>query len=476
MFCRPEGERRGYETLTRVTGGAFSPAPSPDGNSLFFLELTARGIDLRRLPLPTKPLAASNSDPAGTRSPILPPAPAPESRPLRLSPVGSPRPYSALQTQVLRLASGFTVGPDGNSFQLGVEGSDVVGRFRWAALGAAGNAAGPRGGSIAGAWLGLPAELRLQIFSALEKPGSQHLVSRPELDEEGVGGFASASWGRPFFWGGVRVEAGGGWTRVDPQDNQPDFDRALGSVQARANFRRTRGESGVALDLDLAGSFGETAGASWSQLLAGARLSGITSVVTLALGARAGDTGGSPTRFDLFALGGASSAILPPGLDRNRVESPALPAAVQLGERFELTAPSCLPPVLPSFSTPSGCAPGAPAPRSPTGSVWRGSRYGWSASSRRPHRPALFYSVSRASAAGAALRLDARIRGTARPALTLLNRNSGSGPRRSSSRRARRTSRRPSRNPVPAARCSGTCVSPGLSGANPTAAFRESAG
>ena len=322
-------------TLTRVTGGAFSPAPSPDGRSLLFLELTAKGVDLRRLPLPVKSLATSASDPAGPGFPILPPAPAPGSKPLRLSPVGSPRPYSALQTPVLRLATGFTAGPDGNSFQLGVGGSDVVGRFRWAALGAAGNAAGPRGGSVAGAWLGLPAELRLQIFSALEKPGSQHLVSRPELDEERLGGFTSASWGRPFFWGGVRVEAGGGWTRVEPQDRQPDFDRALGSFLARANIRRTRGESGVAVDLDLAGSFGRTAGASWSQGVAGARLSGITSVVTLALGARAGDTGGSPTRFDLFALGGASSAILPPGLDRNRVESPALPAAVQLGERFE---------------------------------------------------------------------------------------------------------------------------------------------
>ena len=131
------------------------------------------------------------------------------------------------------------------------------------------------------------------------------------------------------------MEAGAGWTRVEPQDTQPNFDRALGSLLARANFRRTRGESGIALDFDLAGSFGRTAGASWSQGVAGARLSGITSVVRLAFGARSGDTGGSPTRFDLFALGGAPSAILPPGLDRNRVESPALPAAVQLGERFE---------------------------------------------------------------------------------------------------------------------------------------------
>jgi hypothetical protein len=249
--------------------------------------------------------------------------------------VGPPRPYRAFETQVVRAASGFTLGPDGNSYQAGVEGSDVVGRLRWQVLAAAGNAAGPRGGSLAGAWLGLPVDLRLQVFSALEKPGRQHLVSRPELDEERRGGFLGASWGRPFFWGGARIEAGGGWTRVEPLSGGSDFDRALGAARARLAFRRTRGESGFGFDLDAAGSLGKTTGSSWRQFAGGARVIGITSPASLAVSARYGDTGGSPTRFDLFALGGAGSAILPPGLDGNRVESPGLPAAAQLGERFE---------------------------------------------------------------------------------------------------------------------------------------------
>jgi len=36
--------------VTRVRGGAFGPAPTPDGSALFFLELTARGVNVRRLP------------------------------------------------------------------------------------------------------------------------------------------------------------------------------------------------------------------------------------------------------------------------------------------------------------------------------------------------------------------------------------------------------------------------------------------
>jgi hypothetical protein len=318
--------------ITRVLGGAFSPAPSPDGKWVFFLEQTAKGVDLRRLaaPAPEVPALPSQS----TVVPILPP-PAAAGQALRPAPTAPPRAYNPLRSQVARLASGFTVGPDGSSYQIGVEGSDVVGQLRWQALGAAGNAAGPRGGSLAGAWLGLPAELRLQLFSALERPGGQSLVARPELDEERRGAFGTAAWGRPFAWGSARLEAGGGWTRVEALSSGETFDRALGEAGARLGFRRTRGRGGFALDLDLSGSFGSTRGESWSQAAGGARLAGITRAATLSVLGRYGETWGSPTEFDLFALGGAGSAILPPGLDRNRIESPALPAAVQLGERFE---------------------------------------------------------------------------------------------------------------------------------------------
>jgi hypothetical protein len=114
------------------------------------------------------------------------------------------------------------------------------------------------------------------------------------------------------------------------------FTRALGSARGRMALRRTRGGNGVGLDLDVAGAAGSTSGYTWTQLDLGARLAGITSLVTVSAAGRWGVMGGSPTRFDLFAIGGAPSAILPPQLDRNRIESPALPAAVQLGEKFQM--------------------------------------------------------------------------------------------------------------------------------------------
>ena len=317
--------------LTRVTGGAFSPAPSPDGSATYFLELTAKGIDIRRLPLPAPPVTALARD--ASDFPILPP-PVVEPKTFALGEVSAPRPYDALAAPAIRLASGFTAGPSGNSYQAGVEGRDVVGRLGWQALGAFGNAAGPRGGSLAAAWDGLPARLTLQMFSSLEKPGSQRLVPRPELDEQRWGFFANASWSRPFDGARVGAEVGGGWTRVEPGSGG-EFSRTLASGRGWGRLVRTRGRSGFSLSADLEGALGETEGGFWRQFSVGGRLAGITSFATLGISARYGDTGGAPTAFDLFRIGGADSAILPPGLDRNRIVSPALPAALQLGPRLE---------------------------------------------------------------------------------------------------------------------------------------------
>ena len=45
--------------LTRVTGGAFGPAPAPDGERLYFLDFTAKGVNVRRLDLPAPALFLS---------------------------------------------------------------------------------------------------------------------------------------------------------------------------------------------------------------------------------------------------------------------------------------------------------------------------------------------------------------------------------------------------------------------------------
>ncbi len=319
--------------LTRVTGGAFGPAPAPGGGRLFFLDFTAKGVNVRRLDLPA-PAFPPLERPADA-FPILPPSRPSAPTRFEVGPLPEPRPYSAWDRQAVRSLVNFSFGPDGNAVQLGVDGGDVIGRLHWFAAGSFGNAAGPRGGTLAAAWRGWPVELAAQIFSAIEKPGAQSLAARPLLDQERRGGYASLAWGRPFAGGRIGLETGGGATRVEAFSSGERLTRALGSTRVFLGLRRTSGRSGVGADLEASGSAGATDGSGWRQALGGARLLGITPFVTLSAGGRWGATGGSPSRFDVFAVGGAQSVLLPPGLDRNRIESPALPAAVQLGERFE---------------------------------------------------------------------------------------------------------------------------------------------
>ncbi|MCA1580517.1 MAG: hypothetical protein LC796_03830 [Acidobacteria bacterium] len=314
-------------TLTRVTGGAFSAAPEPDGRGLFFLELTAKGIDVRRIDLPV------SAPPVAVPS-ILPKA-STESRPISLSPVAAPSPYRAGSTSIVRLFSSFTGGPDGASYLVGAQGGDVIGRLDWVVAGAFGNGAGPRGGTAALRWSGLPVDLSLQLFSALERPGSQRLVSRPELDSERRGAALSASWQAVLPSGRIRGEASLGAARLEALDARETFGRVTGGVRAQGEWRRFRGKSGISIGAAGGGSAGRTGGSSWMAGWGGLRLSASASGATLSVDARAGATGGSPTRFDLFAVGGAPTSLLPAGPDANRIDSPALPFAVQSGSRFE---------------------------------------------------------------------------------------------------------------------------------------------
>ena len=316
----------GPRVLTRVFGGAFSPAPSPDGPHVYFLDFGARGVSVRRL-------ALAGDTPAGTAEVRAGRASA---APLAAAAVPAAHPYDPWRSQAVRPLLNFSFGPSGNTVQLGADSADVLGRLHLMALASMGDAVGPRGGAAAVAFRGWPVALTAQVFSALEKPGNQGLAPRPAFDEERAGGFLEAAWTQPFSWGAVETRAGGGGTRVDALAERSVFTRGLGAASVRAVFRRTRGRTGFGLEGDAGGSAGETAGAGWTQWFAGGRLSAILPFVVLSASARGGGTGGTPSIFDLYAIGGAPNAILPPGLDANRIASPALPADVQVGRRFEL--------------------------------------------------------------------------------------------------------------------------------------------
>ena len=321
------------EVLTRVTGGAFAPAPASDGTTLFFLDFGARGVSVRKLGLGAA-VAGTGGAPAEDAGAVLPPQGAP-ARGFAAAAVSPAAPYDAWASQAIRPLLGFSFGPSGNTVQAGADATDVLGRWHLLAVGSAGDAVGPRGGSIAAAYRGWPVALAAQLFSAIEKPGNQDLAPRPAFDEQRWGGYLGGAWSRPWTWGRLDLRAGGGGSRLEAFSTGDVFTRVLGSASARLVWRRTRGRSGFGADADVDGSLGATAGEGWRQWSAGGALVGILPFVSVKASARTGDTSGSPSLFDLFTVGGAPSAILPPGLDANRIASPALPADVQSGERFE---------------------------------------------------------------------------------------------------------------------------------------------
>ncbi len=81
-----------------MTGGALAPAPSPDGSALFFLEITARGVDVRRLALPAPSVAPL---PRRAIFPLLPPDPVPAAVFARTE-VAPDRPYRIWPSHVMR--------------------------------------------------------------------------------------------------------------------------------------------------------------------------------------------------------------------------------------------------------------------------------------------------------------------------------------------------------------------------------------
>lgn len=188
---------------------------------------------------------------------------------------------------------------------------------------------------MAASYRGLPVALSAHAFIAREKPGSQRVVRRPDFDVERRGGWLETSWERALPAGWLRIDGGGGASSVELLSGGEEFSRGLGSVRARATARRVEGKTGFGFDLETSGAAGRTDAHSWSQFRAVAGVTGFLPVARLSASGGYGDTGGSPTRFDLFSIGGAPSSTLPAGLDRNRVELPALPAFVQTGERVE---------------------------------------------------------------------------------------------------------------------------------------------
>jgi len=230
--------------LTRTQGGAFAPAPTPDGKAVFYLSLEPEGLDLRRLDLTARhpplaevvmpgdlapavrPAPPAAPPPPAVRSPAMPPGqgagsstppsspipagassvPSPSQAPVAAAPApdaGAGRPYGLGRQELLPLLGGAAAGArsGGGTLELGLRSGDLIGRLDLLALAALGTSGAPRGGALAGSFRSLPVELGLHAFDVRELPSRQSgsvpaAAATGALDLERRGLEASAEWRR----------------------------------------------------------------------------------------------------------------------------------------------------------------------------------------------------------------------------------------------------------------------------------------
>ncbi|MBV8200256.1 MAG: PD40 domain-containing protein [Acidobacteria bacterium] len=365
--------------LTRTQGGAFAPAPTPDGKGLFYLSLEPDGLDLRRLDLgaqrPPLPEVAMPSDLAPAVRPAAPAASPPplsalsplstaiSPSPLILSPPpsgpppgpppASGQPYGLGRQELLPLAGG-AAGNAGGTLELGVRSGDLLGRLDVLALAGIGTAGAPRGGALAAAFRGLPVELGLHAFDVRELPSRQSgqadapprgpappaAPGTPEtgaLDLERRGLEAAAEWRRQAAGERFRLRAALLWQRLEAAALPSRAAEQEGLAAAEGELRLSRRHGLWRLDPSLGARLagGRSGGGSWARYGGEAALAVRRRDTRLELDWRRDGSQRVRRVFDLYQLGGPASSLLPPAALAARLVSPALPAATLLGAEHE---------------------------------------------------------------------------------------------------------------------------------------------
>jgi Tol biopolymer transport system component len=159
--------------ITRSSGMAIDPAPSPDG-ALYFMSIEPQGFVVRSLaettPAPQPTLTFDRS-----LVPALPPPPATPVA-LRDEPVTSNDYGIGLQEWRSLFGGQYTA--FGHTTELGIRLGDVIGRLDTILIGAFGSRSMPRGAAIASTWRGLPIALGAHLFDAHETRGIEVRATR----------------------------------------------------------------------------------------------------------------------------------------------------------------------------------------------------------------------------------------------------------------------------------------------------------
>ena len=314
-------------TLTAVSGAAVAPAAGTRDSAVYYLNLRAEGLELRRVALDRgRPLAVSIAD--TTLGAALPLRAAGVVDTFARGPVSTPRRYG-LGPRGLRFVPSQSGGADGSLYALGVSSVDPVARLGVVAQGGAGDAATWRGGSLAAAYRGWRPVLAAELFALRHEPGAGRGV--PDLLRY-AGGTSAVTLENAYGWRTARYHLGvsAGALRTDGGRAS----RNLAFAEYAGSYRWLVRGVGLGAGAFTHAAAGRTGGSAWTRALGTLDASAELFGVTLAARGTLGAVGGDVPAFERFAAGGIAVPFVDRAVLAQRVAAPALPVGFAAGRRI----------------------------------------------------------------------------------------------------------------------------------------------
>jgi hypothetical protein len=366
--------------LTRVTGAAFAPEPVAIDSSVYFLHLTPRGFDVRRVVparTPVRGALVAIESPAQVRAQrpadavsasLAPRGPSPVDSFAR-APLRGTRAYGAGPRRVV-LLPGTDGGPDGRMLSGYLTSTDPAGRLTWLLTGALTGERQWYGGALRAGWRGMPVTLIGEAFATAQELG-QRSYAWPERVASGLDGRLQWSGGAVILeqrrviaasrvsralhlpigrfdvstrW---RAGAAGGQLRFAGDSLSPDDmsrneegQRVVGFGELQLGLQAQRGDRAARVQLDVHGASGRTLGQDWTRARAGLTISALEDGSGVRLDGMIGHTSADAPVVERFAVGGQSLFQFDPSLLSQRVAVEALPTGAAIGTHMSVVRAS----------------------------------------------------------------------------------------------------------------------------------------